>query len=200
MSRIAIPAVFVIAVIIGLTGGSPAPSAASQESSPAAATPAADGLCTPGTPSDWASADIRPAGVNDAVVIPAAEEASGEPEPVRQLYLVVVTLPPGHCIPYSALSNQKDGAIVLMVQQGHLTFRWQPDPAVKGTPTVMRGNALGTLGSVAANDTQNYFPGDWITLDQRVRFSYRNVGGDSAIVLKAVWATPIVGGCSGGCK
>jgi hypothetical protein len=201
MARLVAPALFAIVMLVGFASV-PAPSRAyrAQEEATPAASPTADGLCAAGMPADWFSADVRPEGVTDAVVIPAAEQAMDEPAPVRQLSLIVITLPPGHCMPYSALGNQKDGAVILLVQQGHLEFRWQPDPAAGGMPTVMRGNSGGTLGAVPVDDTQDYYPGDWITLDQQVRFSYRNVGGDSAIVLKAVWAPPIMGGCGGGCK
>ena len=59
---------------------------------------------------------------------------------------------------------------------------------------------VGGAATVPSGSPQPLYPGDWITQDQKVLFSYFNAGSDTAIILKAVWAAPDGGGCGGGCK
>lgn len=212
MRRIAIPVMFVIAVFIALLVGTPVRSnALTASASPqptAAPLPPPPDLCQPGEPLIDDVVDARPPGLDEAAVNPAAEwatpatpgTATPTAETPRELYLVAITLPPGRCIPYTSVGNQKDGAIVMIVQQGKVQYRW--GPAIPGsTPIVTIGDSADTLGNPAAGSTQTLFPGDWVTQDQQVWFTYRNVGGDSAVILKAVWAVPEIDqGCGGGCK
>jgi hypothetical protein len=146
------------------------------------------------------AADVRPPGLDDAAVVPAAEFAAGEPLPARELYLVVITLPPGKCVPYESKGNQKDGAMVLIVQQG--TIEYRADAYYDGpTPLVVWGDTHGTEGDVTLGTIKRLYPGDWVTHDQQVWFTYRNVGADPAVILKAVWAVQQPGsGCGGGCR
>jgi hypothetical protein len=197
MYRVLAPVLFAILVVIGLIGSSPVDTSALTGSPTPEPSQMPDGLCEPGSPADWEFADVRPSGPLDAAVVPAAELATSEPEPVRELYLVVITLPPGHCMPYSSPGNQKD-AIVMIVQQGAVEYLWEAIPGT--TPTVKRGSSAGSQGLSPEGTPQPLYPGDWVTQDQEVRFSYRNVGGDSAVILKAVWTDPEGGGCSGGCR
>jgi hypothetical protein len=96
----------------------------------------------------------------------------------------------------------------MIVQQGKVEFAWEPaaalpEPTPAGTPSVQLGDSSAMIGAVlpGSDNKQTLYPGDWITLDRRVQFSYRNVGGDSAIIVKAVWARNLGGtGCGGGCK
>jgi hypothetical protein len=115
------------------------------------------------------------------------------------LYLVEIRLRPGECAPYTILGNQKNGAIVLLVQQGNIEFQWDAyDPA--STATVKRGNSMMTLGTILPGTPQPFYPGDWISIDRQVWFTYRNAGADTAIIAKAVWAPHGGGGCHGGCR
>ena len=198
MVRMLAPALCAIALIVGLIGGSPAPSGAVQESASPAASSSPGGICPPGSFEHWDTADVRPTGPLDADVVPAAELTTGEPAPVRHLYLVEIRLPPGGCMPYVSQGNQKDGAIVMIVQQGFILYQWEP---ISGTtPNVKHGDSSGGAATVTAGAPQPLYPGDWITQDQKVLFSYLNAGSDTAIILKAVWAAPDGGGCGGGCK
>jgi hypothetical protein len=98
----------------------------------------------------------------------------------------------------------------MLVQQGTITFQWEPlETGIEGENlAVERGDATGLApappegqaGEVPERTPQTLVPGDWITQNQEVRFSYRNAGSDNAVILKAVWAEDMPGGCGGGCK
>jgi hypothetical protein len=151
--------------------------------------PIANDLGTPTAAGAWKHADVRPPGSNVAVVMPAAELATPEPNPKRQLYLVTITLPVGGCMPYQAGGNQKDGAIVMIVQQGIVQLVWEPAFA-DTAPTITRGDMDAGGTPVPDANPQTLYPGDWVTLDQQVTFAYRNVSAEPAMILKAVWADP----------
>jgi hypothetical protein len=222
MYRVAILALVAITVTLGLIDSTPPRSMARSASASPEATPAAtlDGLCNvgmPATPPTWESADVRPTGYLDAAAIlatpvaatPEASPAPATPEP-DMVYLVVITLPPGHCMPYSAVGNDKEGAIVMIVQQGIVEYQWEPtEEGILGSAPVRHGDESGHApppykgaadGEVLERVPILLYPGDWIRQNQRVQFSYRNVGGDSAVILKAVWTVYDPGGCGGGCK
>ncbi|MGH2614821.1 MAG: hypothetical protein ACRDJC_06250 [Thermomicrobiales bacterium] len=208
MHRVVLALVLVVMVVFAATGAI-ADESAAQSSSPAATPiPAsmemlefcpAEAEGDPGF--DWEGSDVRPPGLPEAAVIPAAERLESEPDPERELYLVVITIPPGECMPSVAKGNQKDGAIVMVVQQGIVEYAWEP--AFEGTsPIVKRGDTDSTVeDSVPPGTPQLLYPGDWITQDQEITFAYRSIGGDPAVILKAVWAVPEEEvGCAGGCR
>lgn len=195
--------VILIAVAAYLSAGAALPRSAAQ-SGDAAATPEPTivpsedmlGFCpignelgTPTAAAAWKYADVRPPGSGVAVVMPAAEMASPEPDAARQLYLVTITLPVGGCMPFEAGGNQKDGAIVMIVEQGIVQFVWEPAFA-ETTPVITRGDMATGGTPVPRTNPQTLYPGDWITLDQQVTFAYRNTSAEPAIILKAVWADP----------
>lgn len=214
MVRVAIPVLFSIATIVVFAFASP--HSAAQDGTPAAspaASPAANPLICHNTA--WQEADVRPPDRADAAVTPVITDDVGGTPTLRvtqeELYLVVITLPPGElgCMPFSALSNQKNGAIIWMVQQGKVLFAWRSDmgAAAGSTPIVARGNLVAShnvtpIGTpIAENQPVILYPGDWVIQDRLVDVTYRNVGGESAIILKAVYAEPVRpgGGCGGDC-
>jgi hypothetical protein len=201
MSRGVVLALVAVVLILGFIGGAPIPSRAlSQEP---AATPtecAGDGF----------DADVRPPNPNDAAVTPVFVEATPGATPTiveddRELYLVVVTLKPGECIGFDAFSNQKDGAVVWMVQQGKVEFIWRELEVIPGLPpTITRGDLAGNHVDLSGmpESEQTLYPGDWVTQNRMVAVSFRNVGSDSAIILKAVYAKSWgdLNGCGGDCR
>jgi len=226
MYRAVISAAIAVAILLGLSGEAAKHGDLEGAIAAAQASSTPDGLCESGTPAAWELADVRPTKQYDAAVFPPTSPATpgvdgdieatpdGTPTSTTAnhlLYLVVITLPPGHCMPYSTPGNDKDGQIVLLVQQGVVEFKWTPlgTGIVGSKPPVIRGDSMGHAhaaaadlepGEVRQDRTQTLYPGDWITLNQNVNFSYSNVGGESAIIVKAVWATDHIGGCGGGCK
>ena len=147
------------------------------------------------TPGWEADIDVRPDASSAAFIKP--RDVTGD----QNLYLAIWTLRPGTCIPYGARGNQKDGAVILMVQQGIIDFtaeRYGDDPTVR----VLWGRVSSADGIPYEFGTQKrLYPGDWVSMDDQVWFTFTSVGGESAVVLKAVWANPPpVAGCGGGCK
>jgi hypothetical protein len=204
MTRPVVPVVFAIALILAVIGMVPTRSEA-QTATPAGS-PAVVAMeeCTDMT---WADADVRPPDPNVERVFPVFVSAtSGAPPTIeesdRELYLVVITLRPGECIPFDAPGNQKDGAVIWTVQQGKVQYAWKmaSDTPPGVTPVVETGNSLRNLGKVREGDVKTLYPGDWITQDQRITVSYRNIGGEAAVILKAVYAVPEGGGCPGDCR
>jgi hypothetical protein len=207
MHRIAVLVIVAGAVVLGLNAAAPMSLGAQGGTPSPLATPETDGLCINDEGDNWQTVDVQPPGQYTSSVLPVTTALTPG---VRLLYLVVITLPPDQCMPYSALGNQKDGAIVMLVQQGTITFQWEPlETGIEGeNPAVERGDATGLApappggqaGEVPERTLQTLVPGDWITQNQEVRFSYRNAGSDNAVILKAVWAEDIPGGCGGGCR
>jgi hypothetical protein len=143
----------------------------------------------------WKNADVRPPGATEAQVPPAVDDS-------RELYLVVITLQPGECMPYDAVGNQKDGAVIWIIQQGVVVYTWKraDDTPADATPVVEVGDNVSTLGRLLDDHQRWLYPGDWVSQDQKVEVTYTNMGSDTAIILKAVWAVPGGGGCGGGCR
>jgi hypothetical protein len=197
MYRIIVAMVFAFAMLIGGIGSSPPRSLALQSS----ATPEPTGppeICpNPEDPHKWLTEiEVQPPGSKDALVIPLDS-------PDQNLYVVVWTIPPGTCIPYTAAGHQKDGAIVLFVQEGVVEFRAEPFDA--GSAAEVTWGHTGEAPAVLPfTTTRTLNPGDWVAQNDQVWFTMRSVGSEPAVVLKAVWAKPIeLGpgeGCSGGCK
>lgn len=204
MSRLAVAAPLAIVLILGAIGLVPTRSEA-QTATPAGSPPvAAMEECTDMT---WSDADVRPPDPLLARVFPVFVSATPGAAPTveesdRELYLVMVTLPPGACMPYDAPGNQKDGAVIWIVQHGKVQYAWRmaSDAPAGVTPVVEIGNSTRNFGKVREGDVKTLYPGDWITQDQRVEVTYRNIGGDSAVILKAVYAMPEGGGCPGDCR
>lgn len=160
---------------------------------------------------DYLAVDVRPPDRFDAAATPVVvgTSAAGTPIPVtmdRELYVVVIILPPRGCIPSDAPGNQKDGAVVWLVQQGKVEYIWDQAAQVPSgwTPSVTRGDLAGNRIDLdgEAGVAQTLFPGDWVTQDRKVAASIRNIGGDSAMIVKAVYAKSLGsgGGCGGDCK
>ena len=198
MYRIVIALMFAFAMVVGVIG-SPTRSLALQGTATPEPTDPTE-LCAKTEPSNlWEDEiDVRPWEAGLASVVPLDS-------PYHQLYLVVWTIEPGTCIPYQILGHPKDGAIVLIVQEGVVEFT--AEPYVDGSAAEVRwGNATSELGTLPFNVTQTLNPGDWVTQNDQVWFTLRAIGDEndpSAVILKAVWATPPPPGggrCSGGCK
>jgi hypothetical protein len=208
MNRNAASVIVGFVFALGTMGSAPLHSMAQSATPVPAATPNADGLCVGEAGTDWMTAAVQPPGPRDAVVLPSSTVAIDGG--VRLLYLVEITLPPGDCMPYSALGNQKDGAIVMIVQQGVIQFQWEAlDSGSVGEAQDERGDAEGPVAAVIGGERGPAVPegtpqtletGDWVTMDQQVQFSYSNPGTGDAVILKAVWAVDRPGGCGGGCK
>lgn len=151
------------------------------------------GTPTPGA--NWKETDVRPPGPDEAIITPAMEKAT--PDAIwRPLYLVEIRLPPGECMPAASEGNQKNGAIVMIVQQGIIEYRWEP-AFLETSPEVLQGDLENKdEDPVPQGLVQTLYPGDWIAQDQDINFAYRNArgetntGGETAIIVKAVWAVP----------
>jgi hypothetical protein len=181
------------AMVVGVIGSGSTRSLALEASPTPPPTPPTE-VCD-GTETDhWEDEiDVQPFGASDALVRPL-DSAD------QDLYLVVWTIRPGTCIPYTAAGNQKDGAIVLIVQDG--VVEYTAEPYVAGSVAeVQWGHTTGDSDILDFGVTQTLYSGDWVTQNDQVWFTLRAIGGESAVVLKAVWAKPpIEAGCSGGCK
>src|SRR5215211_4307857 len=115
MYRIIVAMVFAFGMVVGVIGSSPTQSLARQESATPVPTLPTE-LCTDDQINTWeGEVTVSPSQADDARVQPLDS-------PDRYLYLVVWTIPPGTCVPYSAGGNMKDGGVVLIVQQGTIEF------------------------------------------------------------------------------
>lgn len=186
-----------IALLAVLLGISPARLPAGNAPSPAAvagATPTADGeLCS--------AAEIA---LGEEAIAEAPAGAAGIVNPVAdpasQLYVVVVTLPPGSCAGY----HPHDGAVVLVVQQGTIEYAYR---ARSGEPAlgVEAGDANGADIPLTAGSPVSLPTGAWVTEDRPVEHTFRNPGTEPAVVALAAYG-PIAGedspegGCMGGCR
>jgi hypothetical protein len=195
MSRPVIPVLIGVALVLGVIGLAPTGSRAQSESAtpPAFAVPEC-------VNDDWKSVDVRPPGSEESQIVPAVAATPGSDE--RELYLVAITLQPGECMPYEAKGNQKDGAVIWIVEQGIVAYTWRmaSDSPPDAMPIVEVGDNRTTRGRLAENSPRRLYPGEWVAQDQRIEVSYTNMGGDTAIIWKAVWAVPDSGGCNGGCR
>jgi len=155
---------------------------------------------TSGTPGPT---DVRPPRPQDAQVIPASDDPlSSDGTFGRELYLAVITLPPGECVPFEVTGNQRDGAVIWLVQQGVVHYAWRPvESSLPGaTPEVEVGDNIKKDGAIAPLAPRRLYPGDWVTQNRQIEVTYTNIGGESAVLVKAVFAKPEFGGCRGGCK
>jgi hypothetical protein len=210
MIRIVVPVLFSIAALFALAVAPPR--SAAQDNPPLASLARED--VPECTNPDWDKTDVRPPDPQDAAVTPVitVEDANGTPTTEAsqaELYLVVVTIPPGGCTPFDSLSNQRNGAVVWIVQQGKVLYAWQAaEGAAPGsTPIVERGNLVtqhdDPIGTpIPESEGVILYPGDWVIQDRLIDISLHNMGGDSAILLKAVYAEPTGGGggCAGDCR
>ena len=149
--------------------------------------------------------DVQPTHELDAQVIPKFDGPGAPKDGTffgRELYLVVITVPPGECVPLEVTGNHREGAVIWIVQQGSVHFAWQPiaSPVSDATPEIELGNNDGPIGMIDPRDPTVLKPGDWISQDRQVEVTYTNVGDEDAIILKAVFAVREGGGCRGGCK
>jgi hypothetical protein len=199
MHRTVIMMIVVLALtaLAGLSGVPPADLAA-QESTPAAATAniiagAPPEKCGPEQIILPWEVDQWPPGSRAGVVRPIAS-SSPVASPERVLYPVVITLPPGKCIPYESLGNRKNGAIVMIVQAGSIEFTAQAHTDAPSAEVRFGGQDDEDFGAVVPFGTSETLnPGQWVSQNGQVWFTYRNPGTVDAVIVKAVWAVPIPG-------
>jgi hypothetical protein len=206
MRRAAISVAVAFTVVANLLAFIPIRSAA-QTGTPAAATPTSfvdppPEICTPTEFAGFETVSEKPPGKEEWMVRPLDPSPDA---PTRLLYLVVITLEPGKCIPYASLANQKDGAIVLIVHEGEIEFTAQLNANVPAAQ-VYFGN-LGGPGEdpgtpVAFGTTVTVVPDEWVSQDDQVWFTYKNPSAtEDAVIWKVVWADPVpLQGCGGDCK
>jgi hypothetical protein len=206
MNRIAFSLALALAVIVCSYGSAPhlaraaAPLARDMASPFASSFP--EEVCNDAESDGWQYVNEVPVGWSEWAVRPLDSSAAGEE---RDLYLVIITLGPGKCIPFSSPSNQKDGGVLLILQEGEITFTWQPHPDAPGAAVEMGG-----LNGAEDNPPSAIAPGEehtlnqrgqWISQDDLIYFTYENRGAFNAVIWKVVWAPPPVAqGCAGDCK
>ncbi len=123
----------------------------------------------------------------------------------RILYFVTITLEPGKCIPFRSGANQKDGAVILIVNQGNIAYVAEPHADSPGA-TVKHG-VLDELGAGSSTDVAfgaevQVKPDEWISQDAQVWSTFWNTSKSrDAEIWKVVWAPPVdIEGCGGDCK
>lgn len=102
--------------------------------------------------------------------------------PGMDLYVVKVTLEPGTCVSYAG-HFLHDGAAIWLVESGQVEFDFQlildrPVPDL----SLWRGS--GEQEPIAA--FMQLEPGDWVTADRAVHYSYRNMGQEPAVIVMTV--------------
>jgi mannose-6-phosphate isomerase-like protein (cupin superfamily) len=111
----------------------------------------------------------------DALVSPASA-------PGMDLYVVKVTLQPGTCVSHAGHALH-DGAAIWLVESGQIEFDFQ---LLRGQPvpdlTLQR--ASGDRGP--ATEFMQLNPGDWVSADRAVHYSYRNMGQEPAVIIMTV--------------
>jgi hypothetical protein len=182
MRRLIVPVIAIVALLSVRLLRTPLLPSAAQNGAPAAS-PAA----TPGAPAEMCSEEeiladdsiVRvPAHENEAAVIPHI----GAPPGDKDLYLVVLTLPPGACLPY----RYRTGAVVIVVQKGTILYQGHFTDA-----KVVKGDNDGDPADDVTVTTDTPIPltaGEWITQDREMWFTFRNDGAGDAIVSVAVYA------------
>lgn len=147
----------------------------------------------------------------DAGIVVAPPGAAGIVTPViadtLRLYPVVITLPPGACVPFHEIA----GAAVLFVQEGTIAYIVHSD--AEFAPGVLTGQLNIDFKTLEVRSGTPLFlgPGGWVTQDQRMWFTYRNVGYTDAVITMAALVDPAgldaegdpdggIGGCNGGCR
>lgn len=190
--------------------------AAARQDGAAAATPAAgpanelcemefnDGTYDIGSGSESEEPTNPEAGI---VVVPPGAAGIVTPGLASELrlYPIVITLPPGACVPYHEIA----GALVLFVQEG--TIHYIVHSEEENAPGVTAGQmnvdyAMRT--EVKSGAPLPLGPGGWVAMDRQLPFSYRNLSSEDAVITMAALVDPAgpdgadggVGGCNGGCR
>jgi hypothetical protein len=150
-------------------------------------------FCTP-EEIELGNTGITESPMNGALVKPADT-------PGRDLFLLVITMPPGSCVGYGS-HYLHNGAVVWYVQEGSIEFATQP---VSGLPAATVAGWDATQMPIAISDTPaSLEAGAWISIDRAAEYSYRNAGPDPAVVLMAAnEVDPFAGlafSCKGGCR
>lgn len=203
MQRLTVVLVFSVALLLGITA---APSnratmvvgAAMLQLTPS---PPAEGLCAADAadPVAWVgNVQVHPNEADAGVVIPVDS-------PDHKLYLTTWTLQPGTCVPFRADGNKKNGAIILIVQQGAIELRVLPYEAGTAAEVYWGKDSAGGGTKVewweVGQDPLILSQGDWVTISDQVWLSFKSDAVEGAILMKAVWMAPGDGsGCSGSCK
>ncbi|MCD6056781.1 MAG: hypothetical protein K0Q71_886 [Thermomicrobiales bacterium] len=191
MSRVVVALLFAIAVALAAVGAIAPRSLALEEGPTPSPTPPPE-VCDASETDGWDDrVYVEPYGEADALVRPLDSE-------FQDLYLVVWDIRAGTCVPYAAEGNQKDGAIVLIVRDGVVEFTAEPY-FEESEAFATWGRTHGDSQDVEFGTTVTLYPGDWVTMNDQMWFTLRAIGGESAEVLKAVWAKPPIdiGGAGG---
>lgn len=188
MRRGVAPIVFVVAVLLAPIGVAARPASSAvglaQETPTATPTPPPEECAADPEKTYLRAIDVDPWSGDAAITRPIAVTGG------QDFYLVAWTVPPGICIPYDAEGNKKDGAVILMVEQGVIAFRAEEYDPSSGAE-VLWGRPWSDDGSALPVDMpQTLYPGDWVTMSGQVWFTFESVGDEDAVVYKAVWAVP----------
>ncbi|MFN8591089.1 MAG: hypothetical protein U0031_06450 [Thermomicrobiales bacterium] len=204
MQRFVIPT-FIVLAVMALIGVAPLTQTRVTDAAVlAAASPTP--VCSPAEIAKGNAAPYLPPGSNEGIIRPAAPAATPTDfhptithEDPESLYIAVLTLPPDSCIDF----RKRSGAVILFVQQG--TVVYTSAPAADRNVVIVRGDSDGNNAdnqTIAVGETVTLNAGEWITQDRPVWYSFRNAGGDNAIISAAVYA--VVGWdderCTGGCR
>ncbi|MGH2615916.1 MAG: hypothetical protein ACRDJC_11795, partial [Thermomicrobiales bacterium] len=129
------------------------------------------------------SAEEIAAGETSIVEMPQGTGGIVIPEdaPDRLLYVVMVTLPPGTCVPYHA----HDGALSLFVHEGTLEYAAR----TQGPGQVVIGDQAANRFEVASESPVLVETGSWVTQAAPVEYTYRNAGPDDAVVAIAAFVS-----------
>ena len=178
----------------------PAPVQALALATPAPSHPQPDETCAEGSYENWKDVEEFPLGRASWAVDPL-ESNHGRP-----LYFVTITLKPGECIPYESGSNQKDGAVILIVHDGEIEFTAEPfyldEPEAAVEYGVLDEDDEGVGEPLAFGTPQVVGENEWVSQNTRVWFTFRNTSStDEAEIWKVVWANYTdPDGCGGNCK
>jgi hypothetical protein len=161
-------------------GLGPTPTEALCESAPA--TPATPEATPPGFV-------IEPPG--DGGVVVGQSTATDPYSTDRSLWVVELTLQPGSCYEY----HYRLGPVVLFVRSGTIQYVVHATPPAE-VNTGFQGDAA---TSVTPDAVVTLNPGDWVTQDRAVWFTYRNPGPGAAVLIVAATEPGSPDKCSGGC-
>ena len=182
------------------TPSRPAPVQAMAQATPSPSHPQPAETCADGTWENWADVEEFPLGRSSWSVDPLHSNKG------RPLYFVTITLQPGECIPYESGSNQKDGAVILIVHEGEIEFTAQPfyldEPEAAVEHGVLDEDGEGVGEVIPFGTPQRVGENEWVSQNTRVWFTFRNTSTtDEAEIWKVVWANYTGGdGCGGNCK
>jgi hypothetical protein len=206
MHRVYVPAIVFILLLAAGLGSAPTPGAA-QDATPGAASPeptTVQTFCSPEEIARGEHALALPLGDNEGIIRPAPASPDDPFPPTltdqdpQSLYIGVLTLPPDACIDF----RERTGAVILFVQEGSIAYtaREADTPEVVITQGDSDGQSIDNidveLGTVVALRA-----GDWLTQDRPVEFSFRNTGGEDAVISMAIFAAvaAVDERCQGGC-